>query len=100
MTFNPRNITSRAAADHFDNYSRVPWSIFNQKLPDKLSLYDFYFLTGLLPKGSREGANILIFFIFFVGIIHKREKLRLEMKFLRVCGFLKKTGLSRLPVEA
>ena len=31
MTFNPRNITSRAAADHFDNYSRVP-SMVNFKV--------------------------------------------------------------------
>ena len=75
MTFNPRNITSRSAADHFDNYSRVPWS-------DKLSLYDFYFLTGLLPKGSREGAKNLKknsdFFFFFCRNYSQKGKIALR----------------------
>ena len=67
-----------------------------------LFLYHTYRQKELL---SRIGFSE--FFILFcrngsgkVEITFEGEKLRLEIKFLRVCGFLKMTGPSRLPVEA
>ena len=64
------------------------------------------------PRKPRRGQKILKkffsnFFILFcrngsgkVWITPKKENLRLDMKFLRVCEFLKETGLSKLLYEA
>ena len=46
MTFDPQNMASRLTSDHFDSDFCVPWSICNQKLPDKLSWYEFGVFTG------------------------------------------------------
>ena len=46
MTFDPQNMASRLTFNHFDSDFCVPWSICNQKLPDKLSWYEFDVFTG------------------------------------------------------
>ena len=46
MTFDPQNMASRLTSDYFDSDFCVPLSICNQKLPDKLSWYEFDVFTG------------------------------------------------------
>ena len=45
--FDPQNMASRLTSDHFDSDFRVPWSICNQKLPNKSSWYEFDAFTGM-----------------------------------------------------
>ena len=60
-TLTPQNMAYRSTSDHFDGNFRVPFSMCNQKLPNKLNLYEFDVFTGRSTLGRCQMRWVNIF---------------------------------------
>ena len=94
MTFDPKEMASKMTSDYCDSVFHVPWSVCNQKLPDKCRQYELNVYAGR--------SNI---YIYYPRISHLQQRVWLSsepikfetsLAYLRnyhICNNNRKSGL-------